>query len=109
MGVFDFLKKKKEPEFPSFTEPKIPGESMEHPGIGLPPDRPDTFDRPMQMPPMDMGQDRMGQSHEQPMISKDLEIISAKLDSMKATLEAINQRLNNLERIAAGEKREKYF
>ena len=35
--------------------------------------------------------------------NKDMEIISAKLDSLKATLESINQRIANLERIAYGE------
>lgn len=36
-------------------------------------------------------------------VSKDLEILSAKLDALKALLESINQRLQNLERIAHGE------
>ncbi|MBU0461856.1 MAG: hypothetical protein KJ574_04695 [Nanoarchaeota archaeon] len=36
--------------------------------------------------------------------SKDIEIISAKLDSLRATLDSINQRLANLERIAQGEQ-----
>lgn len=35
-----------------------------------------------------------------PPIHKDLELISAKLDALKATLENVNQRLENLERIA---------
>lgn len=38
------------------------------------------------------------------MISKDLEIISSKLDAIKAQIESINQRLANLERIAAAEQ-----
>ena len=36
-------------------------------------------------------------------ISKDLELISAKLDALKASLDSVNQRLANLERIAQGE------
>ncbi len=36
--------------------------------------------------------------------NKDFEIISAKLDSIRANLDAINQRLANLERVAYGEK-----
>ena len=36
--------------------------------------------------------------------SKDLEIISAKLDSLRISLDNINQRLANLERIAYGEQ-----
>lgn len=38
--------------------------------------------------------------------SKDLEVINAKLDAIKANLESINQRIANLERIAHGETRE---
>lgn len=36
--------------------------------------------------------------------SKDMEVISAKLDALRAALDSINQRLANLERIAAGEQ-----
>jgi hypothetical protein len=36
-------------------------------------------------------------------IAKDLEIISAKLDTIRATLESVNHRLEALERIAKGE------
>ena len=36
--------------------------------------------------------------------SKDLEVISAKLDALRSALESINQRLANLERIARGEQ-----
>lgn len=34
------------------------------------------------------------------MVGKDIEVVSAKLDSLRATLDAINQRLANIERIA---------
>jgi len=40
----------------------------------------------------------------QEVTNKDLEIISAKLDSIRANLDAINQRLANLERVAYAEK-----
>lgn len=36
-------------------------------------------------------------------VAKDIEIVSAKLDALKASLESINQRLAHLERIAEGE------
>ena len=36
-------------------------------------------------------------------MSKDLELISAKLDALKAILDNINQRLTNLEKMAQGE------
>ena len=39
--------------------------------------------------------------------TKDVEIISAKLDSLRATLESINQRLANIERLAQGEQQGK--
>ena len=39
--------------------------------------------------------------------NKDLEIVSAKLDALKATLENINQRLAGLERVAYGENERK--
>ncbi|MBW3022110.1 hypothetical protein KY328_04250 [Candidatus Woesearchaeota archaeon] len=105
MGVFDFLKKKKE-EFPSFQEPTIPGEH----DIGLPPERPAELPgRPMEMPSM-TPTPSFERREEGTLINKDLEVISAKLDALKATLEAINQRLTNIERIAAGEeKHERFF
>ncbi len=40
-------------------------------------------------------------------LRKDVEIISSKLDAIKATLESINQRIAHLERIAAGETTER--
>ncbi|MBN2111960.1 hypothetical protein JW707_02560 [Candidatus Woesearchaeota archaeon] len=43
------------------------------------------------------------------MSNKDLEIISLKLDSMKATLEAINERIARLEKIAEGERESPRF
>jgi len=41
-------------------------------------------------------------AHAEAPSSKDLEIISLKLDSLKATLEAINERLARLEKMAEG-------
>ncbi len=38
-------------------------------------------------------------------VEKDIEVISAKLDSIRATLESINQRLQNIERIAYSEQK----
>lgn len=39
--------------------------------------------------------------------NKDLELIAAKLDSLRATLDNINQRIANLERVAYGEDERK--
>jgi len=61
-------------------------------------------------------QQQVGQSAQQQMESiessksytsnKDLEVISAKLDAIKATIESINQRLASLERMAGTEEQE---
>ncbi len=40
------------------------------------------------------------------MLKKDLEIISSKLDAIKASLESMNQRVANIERIAMSEDNE---
>ena len=42
------------------------------------------------------------------MVSKDIEIISAKIDSLRATMESVNQRLMNIERLAQNEKQPDY-
>ena len=39
--------------------------------------------------------------------SKSLEVISSKLDALKAAIESISQRLANIEAIAKGEQEEK--
>ncbi|MBI2140212.1 hypothetical protein HYU14_04760 [Candidatus Woesearchaeota archaeon] len=47
------------------------------------------------------------QQHAPELYGKDLEVVSAKLDSIRYTLESINQRLANLERMANGEYEQK--
>lgn len=42
-----------------------------------------------------------GQDH---MVAKELEIISSKLDSIRAMLESLNQRVSSLERVAYGDQ-----
>jgi hypothetical protein len=52
-------------------------------------------------------QQGFGQQNDQSYtISKELEILSSKLDALRAGIESINQRLANLERIASGEQEE---
>ena len=50
---------------------------------------------------------------QQDMTSKNLEIISSKLDALRASIESLNQRLANLEAIARGEeehsRRRRYY
>lgn len=72
-------------------------------------------ERPAQMPPMEPEEPKFEMPkyeevqrpvrQEMPMYAqnKDMEIISAKLDYIRASLESINTRLANLERIARGE------
>ncbi len=59
------------------------------------------FQQPQQLtqPPQHFQQQYPPQSHS----NTEIEIISSKLESIKALLESVNQRLTNLERIANGE------
>lgn len=41
-------------------------------------------------------------------ISKEVEVISSKIDALKASMDSINQRLANLERIAEGDKKKSW-
>ena len=83
--------------------PPLPGEDtgygtqQETPGYPMPP--------PMRPTPITPMQHAVYQTvSPQEATNKDLEIISAKLDSIRANLDAINQRLANIERIAYAEK-----
>lgn len=69
------------------TMPSMP------PGRSLPPQQP--FAAPIQPPP----------PTERDYQSEKFEVVSAKLDSIRYTLESINQRLANLERLAYGEEK----
>ena len=73
----------------------------EQPPIGAPPGfgMPGFTQEPMQQKP----QPQMAQPHE-----REYEVLSAKLDALKAILDSINQRLENLERIARGDH-DKYY
>ena len=42
-------------------------------------------------------------SHQQFIISKDIEVLSSKMDAIRASLDSLNQRLANIERLAYGE------
>ena len=62
------------------------------------------FQAPAQQPSM---------SNDSYIASKNLEVISSKLDALRASIESINQRLANIEAIARGEqedtRRRKYY
>lgn len=65
--------------------------------FGLPP--PGLSHQPMQPQPLSRPVSPMvRQVPSSDILSKDIEIISSKLDALRATLEAINQRLSNIER-----------
>jgi len=73
------------------------GELSTHIGEQKQPTAPPSFsEHPLREAPL-----RMEESN---LMGKDLEIISSKLDAIKAQIESINQRLANLERIAEGEQ-----
>ena len=67
---------------------------------------------PSYPPPQFQQQPRFGSPQEE-MTSKNLEIISSKLDALRASIESLNQRLANLEAIARGEedqsRRRRYY
>jgi len=50
------------------------------------------------------GHDTSMSSHEAYLINKNVELISSKLDAIRATMESMNMRLNNIERVALGEE-----
>lgn len=47
------------------------------------------------------------QPTQEAMVGKDIEVISAKIDSLRATLDAINQRLANIEHIAMSDQQKR--
>lgn len=128
MGFFGKLFGKKEKDF-DFTPPKDsdlglgPDLGDNTAGLGGTPDLGTTPDVKAQQP-LPTLEPVPEQSFQQPppapqpnlqpqdptyVISKNLEVISSKLDALQATIESLNQRLINLENIARGEQeRSKY-
>ena len=121
MGILDKLQfwKKDEiddlgplPEMPSNPPMAEQGMHNMHGGgdLGIPEDQPfqgqEMRVQPSQMPPgMEVQQQPIMQPTQlEPkqdfMISKDLEVINAKLDSIKSTIDSMNQRLSTIERQA---------
>lgn len=78
--------------------------STPEPNFGAqPPRQPSTPS--FQQPPQQFAQPSFQQqSHNDYSVSKDIEVISSKLDALRAGIESINQRLANIERIAYGEQ-----
>lgn len=100
MGITDFFKKKKEipepEEVPAPIEQAPQMEMSEKPYSG-PADMPPPIEHPPAFAPESLKPKPLEES-------KDLQLINAKLDVLKATLDNINQRLERLEKIAAGEQ-----
>ena len=114
MGFMDFLKKKSDvgvgTEGLNFDSPMttdINNGMQQPPGFG------NDFQQPSLSPSMNMssmggnafGQSSMHQSMQpEPSNEKDLQMISLKLDAIKSELDAMSQRLKNLELIAEREQ-----
>jgi hypothetical protein len=109
MGFMDFLKKKSDSglgsEASSFDLGKMEADSMTPATPGM-----DFGQNPNMSNPTDyssMNSSSFGQSSMQPQgqdMSRDIQMISLKLDSIKSELDAINQRLKSLEQIAEREQ-----
>lgn len=102
MGMFDklmFWKKKDELGLRNAAAPFNEDFGMQ-PQYGYPPPGQGFMPQPnfQQMPQMESFQ-----SHQNFSANRDMELIAAKLDAIKAILENLNQRIANLERIAKGE------
>jgi hypothetical protein len=97
-----FWKKKKD-DFGSLQESPLPGDSG-MPRLGDEPDKwkaQEEFELKPSAPPAFSSQPQTQQydpGHD--MLSKNIEIISAKIDALRAAIESMNQRLANIERIA---------
>lgn len=111
-GGFEQLGLGEEPALGKEIEPGLP--ELE-PGYGGGPGMPQAPGAPMQRQPRrQMPQQQPYGAPMQPVqpsptetvMSKDIQIVSSKIDALRASLDTINQRLANLERIASeGQKR----
>lgn len=77
------------------------------PQTQFPPQQPMPFQQPYQYPQYQQPSPMIPTppSPQQEIVGKDIEIISSKIDALRATLESINQRLANLERVAYSEEK----
>lgn len=90
-------------------EPGLPGEKDL--GLGMEEPSPSRYPgmRPMNQGPMPGGPSAFGEQQQftqSSTLSKDMEIISAKLDSVRAMLENLSQRVAHIERIASESEHE---
>jgi len=111
MAILDkvmFWKKKKE-ELGKLEEAPLPGEEAmpkfeeEAPRPEWRP--PEELEIKPTAPPLGAQPQVPAYAPSQDIIAKDLEVLSAKLDALRASIESMNQRLANLERIAEESKK----
>jgi len=120
MGILNFFKRKSEPKIPSLPSDigKLEGDlglgkditglggvgtfdSNQPQQIQMPPTLERIHPGEQQFPPNTFVPNRPSQPQSE-LLHKDIEIISYKIDALKAAMESMNQRLANLETIAKG-------
>ncbi len=109
MGIFGKLQFWKRGDDLSLgNELAMPKSAFPQDELGLQsPGLPQTPQMPFSEPRMESFREPRQYSQPQPYYAsqnRDLDLVVAKLDALKATLENINQRLANLERVAYGEE-----
>lgn len=111
MGILGKLKFWKRDELGLGEELAMPKGNLPADELGLEsPGLPKTPQMPQMQAPEAVQEPRLMQQPQQPQYygpNRDLELVAAKLDALKATLDNINQRLANLERVAYGEEEHK--
>lgn len=106
MGILDIFKRKD--SFDDMELSKEPPSSYDFGSSGQ--DNTPTMPGPNYADPYSQGSFQHGPSQpnnqggDSQLIAKELEIISSKLDSIRATLESLNQRISGLERVAYGDQ-----
>jgi len=84
-------------KYPSFQQPNFPQQSFQQP----------SFPQQQQFQPVyPQSPGFANNSSDGYIASKNLEIISSKLDALKASMDSMNQRVANIEAIARGEQEE---
>lgn len=104
LGKEQDLTKGAEPGLPGL-EPGYGGGPGMPQGPGAQPMQRQQFQQPAQQQPYGAPIQPMQPAPGAAVMSKDIEIVSSKLDALKATLDGINQRLANLERLAQDNKK----
>lgn len=92
--------------------PGTPGADMSMPGAGADPFAPAGFPQQPAFSPSSFSQQQsfaaqpaqQSYAYVPPQSGSDLQVISAKLDAIRATLDSLNQRVANIERLAYGEQ-----